>query len=185
MSTRPTNAERALLAQVAESREISRLAMGYRSGDLEGAPSASPSVHELVRAQAAVSRLTMQYELRRAARLAGAERDPLRRLQRLRDLAEQDGSWGPAARLGAEARALAKELEEKDRAAADAEHRRNLTPEERAAMLAGLVDSASDGELEVCVSEWLRRRRYRLVVDDGGTLQLIPLGELGLKLVGE
>ena len=60
-----------------------------------------------------------------------------------------------------------------------------LTPEERATALAGLVVSASDDELEVAVAEWLRRRRYTLEVDAGGTLCLVPFGEdsPGLRLV--
>ena len=56
------------------------------------------------------------------------------------------------------------------------------TPEERAAMLGKLIEAASDDELEVCVAEWCRRRRYRLQVDEGGTLQMVPLGESGPDL---
>jgi len=181
MGSRQTGAERALKLQIAEAREVFRLAQGYRPGDPDRAPSAAPSVHELVRAQAALSRLTLALEQRRAARLAGAERDPLRRLERMRDLAEQEGSWTAAARLGAEARALRREQEEQARATEE-ERNRELSPEERAAMLAGLVKGASDDELEVCVAEWLERRRYHLEVDDGGTLRLLPAGET-LRLV--
>lgn len=71
---------------------------------------------------------------------------------------------------------------------AEAEHEasRTLTDDERAAALAALVDSASEPELEVAVREWLRRRRYRLHVDEGGTLEVVPLGESGptLRVVG-
>jgi len=56
------------------------------------------------------------------------------------------------------------------------------TPEERAAMLGKLIEAASDDELEVCVAEWCKRRRYRLQVDEGGTLQIVPLGDSGPDL---
>ena len=180
---RPSAAERALLRQIAAAEQTVRLALGYRDGDPEGEPSARPGIRELVQAQAAVARLTSTMEQARAARLAGRERDPLRRIERLRDLAEQAGSWTAARQYGADALALSRQLEA-DRRAAALSDRVPATAEERAAVLSALVASASDDELEVCVSEWLKRRRYTLEVDEGGTLCLVPFGEdPGLRLV--
>lgn len=73
--------------------------------------------------------------------------------------------------------------EEQARATAQAAQARELTPEERAEELSRLVDRASDDELEVALKEWLRRRRYRFEVDEGGTLHLVPFGEAGLTVV--
>jgi hypothetical protein len=52
-----------------------------------------------------------------------------------------------------------------------------LTDAQRAQILRERVDNAADEELEVAIEEWLRRRRYDLVVDDGGRLHLVAAGD--------
>tara|TARA_R110000823_G_scaffold308292_1_gene431821 strand:- start:308 stop:532 length:225 start_codon:yes stop_codon:yes gene_type:complete len=60
-----------------------------------------------------------------------------------------------------------------------------MTDAQKSERLSEMVDNASDGELEVAVSEWLKRRRYDLCVDASGSLQLVPQGDTrpGLRLV--
>ena len=52
-----------------------------------------------------------------------------------------------------------------------------MTDDEKSQRLSEMVENASDGELEVAVSEWLKRRRYDLCVDGAGALQLVPQGD--------
>jgi hypothetical protein len=59
---------------------------------------------------------------------------------------------------------------------------RVLTDAERAAALSALIVGASEDELDAVLEEWLRRRRYRMWVDDSGTMHVAPLGEKGATL---
>ena len=160
----PTGAETELEDQIRVTKAV--LAAAIKKTDTSNA----------VRAQTLLARLTADLERRRAARVAGDIRDPVKRFQALRKLAESDGSWVAAttfAKLEAEAAAEAeRKRQERKRA-------RPLSPEERLKVLPDLVQRASDDELEVCIVEWLKRRRYRLEVDDRGTLQVVPFGEEG------
>ena len=99
--------------------------------------------------------------------------------------ATRDRHWSAVATFLRELRTLRKALDAELLVKAEArvaEEARILTDEERAVQLAGLVDGASDGELEVCMAEWLRRRWYRMGVDAGGSITITPLGE-SLQLV--
>ena len=100
--------------------------------------------------------------------------------------ARKAGSWSAAAQLLRETRAIRDQIDTEAMRIAEAEALKRQaspeTPEERAALLGKLIEAASDDELEVCLAEWCKRRRYRLVVDEGGALQIVPLGESGQGL---
>ena len=109
-----------------------------------------------------------------------------RRLMEDQKGAKEAGSWSAAASFAREIRTLRDMIDSEAMRQAELEElKRTATPqtaEARAALLSQLVDAASDDELEVCLAEWCKRRRYRLVVDEGGTLQIVPLGESGPDL---
>lgn len=112
----------------------------------------------------------------------------LRGVQKDRRAAAKAGSHSAVAALRREERSL-RDLIDQERlaqakAAAESEDR-PLTEEERADLLAALVDRATDAELDVFFKEWLHRHRYRAYVDEGGTAHIVPLGEdvSGLRLV--
>ena len=114
-------------------------------------------------------------------------RDQSKEIRQYREDAADSKSWQAASAFAREERALRDQIDAQlaEKALAEAPPAAELTREERAAALSGLVDGASDDELEVAVAEWLRRRRYRLAIHEGGTLALVPLGEelSGLRLV--
>lgn len=103
--------------------------------------------------------------------------------------AKKCGSWSAVSSLQREIRTLRDMIDAECLKIGELEARQAAaspeTPEERAALLGKLIEAASDDELEVCLAEWCKRRRYRLVVDEGGALQIVPLGESGpgLQLV--
>jgi hypothetical protein len=102
-------------------------------------------------------------------------------------LAIASKSYQAAASFLREERAIRDQVDEQLRLKTETTTKpeRQMTTEERAEALAGLVASASIAELEVTVAEYMRRHRYRLMIDDCGALQVVPLGEDtgGLRLV--
>ena len=102
--------------------------------------------------------------------------------------ASEAGSHSAVSSLRREERALRDQIDlgriqmEAEIAAANAPE---MTDAQKSERLSEMVDNASDGELEVAVSEWLKRRRYDLCVDASGSLQLVPQGDTrpGLRLV--
>ena len=94
--------------------------------------------------------------------------------------ASEAGSHSAVASLRREERALRDQIDlgriqmEAEIAAANAPE---MTDAQKSQRLSEMVENASDGELEVAVSEWLKRRRYDLCVDGAGALQLVPQGD--------
>lgn len=95
---KPTpSAEVVLEEQIKTSRAL--LGKAVQKGDMSNA----------VKAQALISRLSLDLERKRSARAAAELKDPLQRLQAMRGLAEADGSWVAAARLAADERDIMRE----------------------------------------------------------------------------
>ena len=147
--TRRTPAERELEKQIARTEEILELALKQeRAADA-------------AKAQTLVVRLSADLQQRRAARLAGAERDPIRRLELMRELAEQAGSWVAAQRYEARVADARRAAEE----AASSEDERELSVEELAVELRADMRDWPDQYLELAVEEMARRHqgRWRLL----------------------
>lgn len=105
-----------------------------------------------------------------------------------REAAAEDGSHSAVAALRREERNLRDLIDtgrmEMAKAKAIA-NRVEMTPEQKAQRARETIGSATVPELEVAVSEWLRRKRYTLAVEPGGRLHIVPQGDVrpGLRLV--
>ena len=96
-----------------------------------------------------------------------------------RDIAKARASksWQALSSLHREQRAIRDQLDlglerQRQAALAAAADARDVTPEERAQAVAEGARAATLEELEVFVSEWLTRHKYRLEVDDAGVMHL-------------
>ena len=92
-----------------------------------------------VRAQTLLARLTGDLEHRRRAREIAKVRDPIRRVQMMRDMAEADGSWVAAASLQREVVKLQREKRAHDQAEAE----RNMAGMTEEQVLDELIAAAS------------------------------------------
>jgi len=104
----------------------------------------------------------------------------LREVRGDREAASEAGSHSAVAALRREERALRDQIDAARLIMEEAKLAANppkLTDAQRAQILRERVDNAADEELEVAIEEWLRRRRYDLVVDDGGRLHLVAAGD--------
>lgn len=98
----------------------------------------SDNLPTAVRAQTLLARLTADLERRTETRRAASIKDPIKRMQVMRELAEADGSWVAAARMGAEEQKMRAARAAKEHAEAEAAMV-GMTEEE---VLAELVQAA-------------------------------------------
>jgi len=164
--TRATSAERGLISQIKDARscifsEKDELPIG--------------NLADRTKMLAHISRLSADLEKRKAARLAGAESDPVKRLELLRDLAEADGSWVAAARYGKDSRDLTTKAEKEAEDARIADVTRQMTPEEHLEAVEDAARNAPMVEIEIVVAEWLERLDLELWSDEG-TPQIRRIG---------
>jgi hypothetical protein len=124
-------------------------------------------------AQASVARLSKDLEQELDAQRAAAMTDPLDRVRFMRERAEAAASWVAAARLLADERAIIREREALKSQLTPEKIAADMTAEQWAERLRLQAHNLTDPDLNVFITEWLKRNKLSPVPQQDGAIHLV------------